>query len=186
MVCFLLSDGSFSLNTRFFLLTLAVLFPCMCLGCGRTKLIFDLKIGLAGLEVFVTAAGFWTATAQEYRDSVAKSQGSSKGGLKQILFKMPGAHVVWLCAIFLLGYVGVEVALGGWIVEFMIQVRHGGAFESGITATGFWLGLTIGRFVLGFITPKIGEKLAIMVRCIPNFSLFSSRVHPLFPVPSRE
>lgn len=110
------------------------------------------------------AGGFWSATAREYRDSVASSQGSSKGGLKEVLFKKPGARVAWLCAAFLLGYVGVEVALGGWIVEFMIQVRHGGAFESGITATGFWLGLTIGRFVLGFITPKIGEKLAIMVR----------------------
>ncbi|KAJ2968863.1 hypothetical protein NUW58_g10125 [Xylaria curta] len=45
----------------------------------------------------------------------------------------------------------------------MIQVRNGGEFESGITATGFWLGLTIGRFALGFITPYIGEKLAIMI-----------------------
>lgn len=80
-----------------------------------------------------------------------------------MLFQKPGARVAWLCAIFLLGYVGIEVALGGWIVEFMIQVRHGGAFESGLTATGFWLGLTVGRFVLGFITPRIGEKLAIMV-----------------------
>ncbi|KAI3321335.1 putative MFS transporter [Xylariaceae sp. AK1471] len=124
---------------------------------------YYLMIGLAGLEVFITAAGFWKATAQEYRESVAKSLGSSSGGLREVLFKMPGARVAWLCAIFLLGYVGIEVALGGWIVEFMIQVRHGGAFESGITATGFWLGLTIGRFVLGFITPRIGEKLAIMI-----------------------
>ncbi|GAW26088.1 putative major facilitator superfamily general substrate transporter [Rosellinia necatrix] len=124
---------------------------------------YYLMIGLAGLEILVTGAGFWTATAQEYRDSVAASSGASSGGLKEVLFKRPAARVAWLCALFLLGYVGIEVALGGWIVEFMIQVRHGGAFESGITATGFWLGLTIGRFVLGFITPRIGEKLAIMV-----------------------
>lgn len=90
---------------------------------------------------------------------------------------MPAARVAWLCAGFLLGYVGAEVALGGWIVEFMIKVRHGPAFESGITATGFWLGLTVGRFVLGFITPKIGEKLAIIVR-LPVFCLDSR------PVPS--
>ncbi|KAI0451318.1 major facilitator superfamily domain-containing protein [Xylaria acuta] len=124
---------------------------------------YYLMIGLAGLEIVVTGTCFWKATAQEYRDSVAASSGSSGGGLKEVLFKKPGARVAWLCAVFLLGYVGVEVALGGWIVEFMIQVRHGGAFESGITATGFWLGLTVGRFVLGFITPRIGEKLAIMI-----------------------
>ncbi|KAK5626066.1 hypothetical protein RRF57_001781 [Xylaria bambusicola] len=126
---------------------------------------YYLMIGLAGLEIIVTGAGFWKATAHEYRDSVAASSKSSggNGGLKEVLFKKPGARVAWLCAIFLLGYVGIEVALGGWIVEFMIQVRHSGAFESGLTATGFWLGLTVGRFVLGFITPRIGEKLAIMI-----------------------
>ncbi|KAI0400257.1 putative MFS transporter [Xylaria palmicola] len=124
---------------------------------------YYLMIGLAALEIVVTAAGFWQATAREYRDSVAASSGASSGGMKEVLFRMPGARVAWLCAVFLLGYVGVEVALGGWIVEFMIQVRHGGAFESGITATGFWLGLTVGRFILGFITPRIGEKLAIMI-----------------------
>ncbi|KAI0973503.1 major facilitator superfamily domain-containing protein [Xylaria arbuscula] len=125
---------------------------------------YYLMIGLASLEIVVASTGFWTVTAREYRDSVAASSGSSGGGgLREVLFKKPGARVAWLCSIFLLGYVGIEVALGGWIVEFMIQVRHGGAFESGITATGFWLGLTIGRFVLGFITPRIGEKLAIMI-----------------------
>jgi hypothetical protein len=69
-----------------------------------------------------------------------------------------------LCAFFLLGYVGVEVALGGWIVTFMIRVRNGGAFASGMTATGFWLGITVGRILLGFVTPRVGEKLAIAVR----------------------
>jgi len=32
-----------------------------------------------------------------------------------------------------------------------------------MTATGFWLGLTMGRLVLGFVTPYIGEKLAIAI-----------------------
>ncbi|TVY85050.1 Bypass of stop codon protein [Lachnellula suecica] len=79
--------------------------------------------------------------------------------------------------------VGVEVALGGWIVTFMLKVRHAEAFPSGLTATGFWAGITMadlfhlksqnvtwlmeldraGRVVLGFVTGKIGEKLAITV-----------------------
>ncbi|KAI0864396.1 putative MFS transporter [Xylaria cubensis] len=124
---------------------------------------YYLMIGLAALEVVITGTCFWKATAREYRDSVAASLSSAGGGLREVLFRKPGARVAWLCAVFLLGYVGVEVALGGWIVDFMIQVRHGGAFESGLTATGFWLGLTVGRFVLGFITPRIGEKLAITI-----------------------
>lgn len=69
--------------------------------------------------------------------------------------------ITWICAIFLLGYVGVEVSLGGWLVTFMLRVRDGDAFGSGLVAMGFWLGITVGRVVLGFITGKIGEKTAI-------------------------
>lgn len=83
--------------------------------------------------------------------------------MKEALWTMPSARVTWLCALFLLGYVGIEVALGGWIVTFMINVRHGTRFASGMTETGFWLGITLGRVLLGFATPKIGEKLAIAV-----------------------
>jgi fucose permease len=74
-----------------------------------------------------------------------------------------------LRCIFLLGYVGAEVALGGWIVTFMMRVRHGGAFASGMTATGFWIGITVGRVVLGFVTARIGEKFAISVRTNVQF-----------------
>lgn len=45
----------------------------------------------------------------------------------------------------------------------MMQIRNGEAFASGMTATGFWLGLTVGRVVLGFVTPRIGEKVSIVV-----------------------
>lgn len=87
----------------------------------------------------------------------------ANGGLRDAILKLPAARVTWLCSLFLLGYVGVEVALGGWIVTFMIRVRHGAAFSSGMVATGFWLGITVGRFVLGFVTSRIGEKVAIAV-----------------------
>jgi fucose permease len=93
----------------------------------------------------------------------------------EALLRAPNARVTWLCALFLLGYVGVEVALGGWIVKFMLEVRKGGDFASGMTATGFWMGITVGRIVLGFITPKLGEKLAIAVglRASPSGNLLS-------------
>jgi fucose permease len=97
--------------------------------------------------------------------------------MKEALFTKPAARVTWFCSAFLLGYVGIEVALGGWIVVFMTRVRDGAAFASGMTATGFWMGLTVGRVTLGFVTPRIGEKLAIAVSsilCFPEFRTRSS------------
>lgn len=55
----------------------------------------------------------------------------------------------------------------------MIRIRHSQPFPSGLTATGFWLGITVGRVVLGFVTPKIGERLAITIylTCACGFEL---------------
>jgi fucose permease len=86
--------------------------------------------------------------------------------------KMPAARITWLCAAFLLCYVGSEVALGGWIVQFMIKVRNGNEFASGMVSVGFWLGITLGRIVLGFITPRIGEKLAVSVSLAHQYTRY--------------
>lgn len=45
----------------------------------------------------------------------------------------------------------------------MLRVRQAEPFFAGLAVTFFWLGLTIGRVTLGFITGRIGEKLAIVV-----------------------
>jgi len=58
------------------------------------------------------------------------------------------------------------VSIGGWIVVFMSRARDGSEFSSGLTATGFWLGLTMGRVTLGFVTPRLGERVAISIYCL--------------------
>lgn len=45
----------------------------------------------------------------------------------------------------------------------MLRVRNAAPFSAGLTVTFFWLGLTIGRVILGFVTGKMGEKLAITI-----------------------
>lgn len=119
----------------------------------------------AGVELGVCLACFWESTGAVFRKATVRSAGDEgrKGGLRQALFRRPSARITWICAIFLLGYVGIEVALGGWIVTFMMRVRNGSRFASGMTATGFWLGITVGRVILGFITPRVGEKISITV-----------------------
>ncbi|KAF2461202.1 major facilitator superfamily domain-containing protein [Lineolata rhizophorae] len=120
-------------------------------------------LGAAVIELGISVAAFWTATATSFREANARTSDKKGSRMKEALTTAPAARVTWLCALFLLGYVGVEVALGGWIVLFMIRVRDADAFASGMTATGFWLGITVGRVVLGFVTPRVGEKLAISI-----------------------
>ena len=109
-------------------------------------------------------ASFWKADGATYRASQKESETLQQGtGLAEALTKLPAARVAWVGALFLLCYVGVEVALGGWIVLFMIRVRKGDEFSSGMSATGFWLGITIGRVILGFVSPRVGIKLSTAI-----------------------
>ena len=43
----------------------------------------------------------------------------------------------------------------------MLRVRDAAPFASGMTVTGFWLGITVGRVVLGFVTPRFGERRSV-------------------------
>lgn len=131
------------------------------------------KVACAVLELIVCMATFWGATAAVFRAQNPKTSDAKQNRMREALTQLPAARVTWLCATFLLVYVGVEVALGGWIVTFMIRVRDGNRFASGMTATGFWLGMAVGRIALGFATPRIGEKLAIAVSSPSSPASFS-------------
>ncbi|ETS82315.1 hypothetical protein PFICI_07317 [Pestalotiopsis fici W106-1] len=128
---------------------------------------YYLMIGLAGLELILTTTVFWGATGAVYRATHAEAT----GGVRTTTRTVMQSPVVWLVAFFLLGYVGAEVSLGGWIVTFMLVVRGAEAFQAGLTVTFFWLGLAVGRVILGFVTGRIGEKLAITIYLVLSTAL---------------
>ncbi|KAM3529905.1 hypothetical protein MY4038_005207 [Beauveria bassiana] len=137
---------------------------CNNFNRSRTGLID--QIGIAGVELVSLTAAFWKSTGPVYQAAYKESQQTQirhETGLGEALFQKPAARVSWVSALFLLLYVGVEVALGGWIVTFMSKVRKQDDFSSGMSAAGFWLGITFGRAILGFVTPKIGVKLAMSI-----------------------
>lgn len=137
---------------------------------------YYVMIVAAVIEGAATVSAFWSCTGQVFRDAheqpppttttmtATGRPRSSDNRMREALMRRPAARVTWTVAIFMLCYVGAEVSLGGWIVNFMLVVRHGEAFASGMVATGFWLGLTVGRVILGFVTARVGERLSLMVR----------------------
>ncbi|KAG2415619.1 hypothetical protein HFD88_006810 [Aspergillus terreus] len=72
-------------------------------------------------------------------------------------------RTVWIINGFFFLYVGAEVASGGWLVQFLVSVRHGDPKKVGYVASGFWSGFTLGRVVLADITHKFGERRMIFV-----------------------
>ncbi|KAH1627535.1 hypothetical protein KXW33_005161 [Aspergillus fumigatus] len=109
--------------------------------------------------------------------------------------------VVWIFNGFFFLYVGAEVASGGWLVQFLVSVRHGDPKKVGYVASGFWSGFTLGRVLLADITHKLGERrmvffyialsiaLQVMFWLIPNIianavtvCLLGFFIGPFYPV----
>jgi fucose permease len=59
-------------------------------------------------------------------------------------------------------YQGAEVAISGWVISYLIHYRKGDPSHVGNVTSGFWGGITVGRFVLTHFAHKIGEKFAVI------------------------
>ena len=55
----------------------------------------------------------------------------------------------------------------------MIQVRQGDPSTMGYTATGFWLGITVGRMIMGHTpTGKLGQKRIVYIYLLLTLVLY--------------
>ncbi|GAQ42851.1 MFS transporter, putative [Aspergillus niger] len=146
-------------------------------------------LGASVLDLMVSSTLFWKENAASYRAKNHRSSDSGGGSRTTEAMKSP---ITWLIAVWLFVYMGVEVSVGGWVVDFMVQVRHGEPYESGLIPTGFWAGVTVGRLVLGFVNDCIYLVISIALELIfwlvPQFivsavavSLLGFFTGPLFP-----
>lgn len=60
-------------------------------------------------------------------------------------------------------YVGVELGVGNWGFSYLVQARGLHASIAGYTISGFWLGLTLGRFLISPIAARAGATTAAMI-----------------------
>ena len=98
------------------------------------------------------------APATEHAEHAEHPAPSAGGGLLRATLRSP---LVWLCAIFLLVYVGVEVSMGAWSYSLLTGGRHIPPLPAGWMVSGYWLGLTLGRFILARLVERVGPRNAI-------------------------
>jgi fucose permease len=93
------------------------------------------------------------------RDEALREHKAEHGG--NVLVAALKLRVVQLGALFLLVYVGAEVTLGSWTYSFLTEERHEAALLSGWIISGYWLGLTLGRFSMGRVAQWLGNARLI-------------------------
>lgn len=139
---------------------------------------FYYVMALAAAVEFVTSvAAFWTArgTAQDVERSEPAHTADDERGQPKPRQKSPtvqalGISSTWIISAYLFVYVGTEVTIGGWLITFLIDLRHTAPFSAGMVNFAYWAGLTGGRVILGFITPYLKKQrvavTAYLVGCI--------------------
>jgi len=74
---------------------------------------------------------------------------------------------VLLGALFLAVYVGLEIGLGNWGFSFLVDGRHQSQLLAGYAISGYWLGLTAGRFVISPTASRLGlTDIAMTFSCL--------------------
>lgn len=61
-------------------------------------------------------------------------------------------------ALFIFAYQGAEVSESGWFISYLIDYRNGDPAQVGYVTSGFWAGITLGRFILTHLAHRWGEK----------------------------
>lgn len=86
-------------------------------------------------------------------------------------------RATWFCAAYFLTYVGTEAAISGWLISFMLGDRKATLGVAGLAASGYWIGMTVGRLVLGFVADRLGVRRATAL-----YFLFAIGIEILFAV----
>jgi fucose permease len=108
------------------------------------------------------------AVARSAPDGPPRAPARAPRGLLHTALRDRG---VQLGAAMLFVYVGVELGVGNWGFSYLVQARALPASVAGYTISGFWLGLTLGRFLISPISARAGATTAAMIyACLAGVS----------------
>jgi len=66
---------------------------------------------------------------------------------------------VLLGSVMLTVYVGLEIGVGNWGYSYLVNGRGLSALLAGYSVSGYWLGLTLGRFVISPVASRLGASV---------------------------
>jgi fucose permease len=80
-------------------------------------------------------------------------------------------------ALFLAVYVGLEISLGNWGFSFLVGHFNQADLLAGYTISGFWLGLTVGRFLICPLSDRVGvSPAATSFGCVAGVALCAALI----------
>ncbi len=125
-------------------------------GWNSVYLVWSL-LSLPLLLGFAVIFGSQLPSTSQHEDEAAAT-----GNVLILAIKLP---LIWLASLFLLFYVGIEVSLGNWSYTFLVEGQHRQVVLSSLIVSGYWLGLTLGRFTLSNLAERLGLGDVGLIYC---------------------
>ncbi|KAH3688814.1 hypothetical protein WICPIJ_000198 [Wickerhamomyces pijperi] len=121
-------------------------------------------LGLTGCS-FVCLSGitwaFWDQDAAMYREELGASieENETEAGDEEGQFGLmiKDRLVLLLCSYSFL-YIGVEISISSWTLTYLLQIHQLDQLQASFIMSWFWIGLTMGRIVLGFVTSRFRNE----------------------------
>jgi fucose permease len=101
-----------------------------------------------------------------------KPEQPPSGGLTRLALRQSG---VLLGAALLAVYVGLEIGVGNWAFGYLVDARGQGESLAGYAVSGYWFGLTAGRFLLSPLVTRLGLGPAgLMHLCLAGVTVVTA------------
>jgi fucose permease len=128
---------------------------------------------LLGVVAVPLTAGFLIVYPRAGSDpAAAKPEPPTPGGLARLALRHWG---VVLGATLLTVYVGLELGVGNWAFGYLVEARGQTDLLAGYAVSGYWFGLTAGRFLLSPIVTRLGlTAVGLMNICLVGVTLIAA------------
>lgn len=145
----------------------------------RWTFFYFVPLGLSLFNICYSVWAFWgyekdsssqlQSNALELTPS-RRENAPADGTKKQVLKQALKNRVTLLGALFIFAYQGAEVSISGWVVSFLISNRDADVSKIGYVTSGFWGGITLGRFLLSHPAQKMGKKLSVVLLVVGSIA----------------
>ncbi|GFF22359.1 bypass of stop codon protein 6 [Aspergillus udagawae] len=136
---------------------------------SRWNLFYAAPLGLGVINLVLVVVAF--------RDSLrmtpwhGESSSETRNGGLQEMRRTVCTPSVWLLSLYFFFFLGAAITAGGWIVEYLVDVRKGDLKDMGYVPAGFYGGAFLGRLILAEPTYRLGERRMIFIYVVLCFGL---------------
>ena len=110
------------------------------------------------LVALLLTVGFLVAYPVHVRPEPADADPARRSLFGSVV-RMPA---VLLASLFLSVYVGLELGVGNWAYSFLVEQHGETGLVAGYSVSGYWLGLTLGRFLISPVATRLRMTTADM------------------------